>query len=154
MGGGAAAGAAAGAAVDAATLGVTLGLGTLTGTAVGAVLGTSLPLHRRIWGRLHGFSEWRVSDDTLRLLIVRQMALIRALLRRGHAAQGALASAGSPESRWARGPLPRPMREARLKPKWSRLNPELFDPTRSDRQLAVQRLTEELLAELSDQEAN
>ena len=154
MGGGAAAGAAAGAALDAATLGVTLGLGTLTGTAVGAVLGTSLPLHRRIWGRLHGFSEWRVSDDTLRLLIVRQMALIRALLRRGHAAQGALASAGSPESRWARGPLPRPMREARLKPKWSRLNPELFDPTRSDRQLAVQRLTEEILAELCDQEAN
>ena len=154
IGGGAAAGAAAGAAVDAATLGVTLGLGTLTGTAVGAVLGTSLPLHRRIWGRLHGFSEWRVSDDTLRLLIVRQMALIRALLRRGHAAQGALASAGSAESRWARGPLPRPMREARLKPKWSRLNPELFDPTRSDRQLAVQRLTEEILAELCDQEAN
>jgi GTPase SAR1 family protein len=154
MGGGAAAGAAAGAALDAATLGVTLGLGTLTGTAVGAVLGTSLPLRRRIWGRLHGFSEWRVSDDTLRLLIVRQMALIRALVRRGHAAQGALASGGSPESRWARGPLPRPMREARLKPKWSRLNRELFDPTRSDRQLAVQRLTEEILAELSEQAGN
>lgn len=152
MGGGAAAGAAAGAAVDAAALGMTLGLGTLTGTAVGAVLGTSLPLSRRIWGRLHGFSEWRVSDDTLRLLIVRQMALIRALLRRGHAAQGALSSGSSPDSRWARGPLPRPVREARLKPKWSRLNPELFDPTRNDRQLAVQRLTEEILADLSDQE--
>ncbi|MCA1789003.1 MAG: DUF3482 domain-containing protein, partial [Thioalkalivibrio sp.] len=103
-----------------------------------------------IWGRLHGFSEWRVSDDTLRLLIVRQMALIRALLRRGHAAQGALASGDFPEPRWARGPLPRPMREARLKPKWSRLNPELFDPTRNDRQLAVQRLTEDILVELSE----
>jgi hypothetical protein len=149
MGGGAAAGAAAGAAIDAATLGGTLGLGTLTGTAIGAVLGTSIPLRRRLWGRLHGFSEWRVSDDTLRLLMVRQMGLIRALLRRGHAAQAPLAAGDSPGGRWGQGSLPGPVREARLKPQWSRLNPDLFDATRADRQLAIQRLTEDVLAELA-----
>lgn len=154
MGGGAAAGAAAGAALDAATLGLTLGLGTLTGTAIGAVLGTSIPLHRRVWGRLHGLSEWRVSEDTVRLLIVRQTSLIRSLLSRGHAAQQPLATeAMGSDSAWARGPLPAPVREARLKPKWSRLNPDVFDPTRSDRQLAVQRLSEEILAELSTPES-
>ncbi len=152
MGGGAAAGAAAGAAVDAATLGVTLGVGTLTGTAIGALLGTSVPLRQRIWGRLHGFSEWRVSDDTLRLLLLRQMALIRALLQRGHAAQAPLAGGEATEARWTREPLPAPVREARLKPRWSRLNAEIFDPARSDRQVAVQRLTEEILAALAEEE--
>lgn len=149
MGGGAAAGAAAGAVIDAATLGGTLGLGTLTGTAIGAVLGTSIPLRRRIWGRLHGFSEWRVSDDTLRLLMVRQMGLIRALLRRGHAAQAPLVAGAPPGGRRGQGPLPGPVREARLKPQWSRLNPDRFDATRGDRQVAVQRLTEDILAELA-----
>ncbi len=152
MGGGAAAGAAAGAALDAATLGVTLGLGTLTGTAVGALLGTSIPLRQRIWGRLHGFSEWRVSDDTLRLLMLRQMSLTRALLHRGHAAQAPLAGTESADARWGREPLPAPVREARLKPRWSRLNAEIFDPARGDRHVAVQRLTEEILAALASEE--
>ncbi|AGA32972.1 HSR1-like GTP-binding protein [Thioalkalivibrio nitratireducens DSM 14787] len=148
MGGGAAAGAATGAAVDAATFGATLGLGTLSGAAIGALLGTSLPMRRRIWGRLHGLSEWRVSDETLRLLALRQMTLIRALLRRGHAAQAPLSSKADPDDRWTRGPLPAPVREARLKPQWSRLNPDVFDPERGDRQLAVQRLTDQILADL------
>jgi ABC-type multidrug transport system fused ATPase/permease subunit len=147
LGGGAAAGAAAGATLDAATLGGTLGLGTLGGAALGALLGTSIPLRRRLWDRLHGASEWRVADDTLRLLALRQFSLVRALLRRGHAAQTPLASGSDPAARWARGPLPQPVREARLKPQWSRLNPEVFDPSRGDRQIAVQRLTEEILAE-------
>ncbi len=149
MGGGAAAGAAAGATLDAATLGATLGVGTVTGTAIGALLGTSIPLRQRIWGRLHGLSEWRVSDETLRLLMLRQMTLIRALLQRGHAAQVPLATGDSAEARWAREPLPAPVREARLKPRWSRLNPELFDPARGDRQVAVQRLAEEILRTLA-----
>lgn len=153
MGGGAAAGAAAGAALDVATLGATLGIGTLAGTAIGALLGTSIPMRKRIWGRLHGFSEWRVSDGTLRLLLLRQMSLIRALLHRGHAAQTPLAGTESADSRWGREPLPAPVREARLKPRWSRLNTELFDPARSDRQVAVQRLTEEILAALANDEA-
>jgi GTPase SAR1 family protein len=152
MGGGAAAGAAAGAALDAATLGVTLGLGTLTGTAIGALLGTSIPMRQRIWGRLHGFSEWRVSDETLRLLMLRQMALIRALLHRGHAAQAPLAGTEPADPRRSREPLPAPVREARLKPRWSRLNAEIFDPARGDRQVAVQRLTEEILVALANDE--
>jgi hypothetical protein len=88
-----------------------------------------------------------VADDTLRLLALRQFSLVRALLRRGHAAQTPLASGSDPAARWSRGPLPQPVREARLKPQWSRLNPEVFDPSRGDRQIAVQRLTEEILAE-------
>jgi hypothetical protein len=148
LGGGAAAGAAAGAALDAATLGVTLGLGTLGGAALGALLGTTIPMRRRLWERVHGFSEWRVSDDTLRLLAVRQMSLIQALLHRGHAAQTPVASGTRPDAGWIRGPLPQPVREARLKPQWSRLNPDLFDSTRGDRQLAIHRLTELILVEI------
>lgn len=151
MGGGAAAGAAAGVAIDAATLGATLGVGTLAGTALGALLGTSIPLRQRIWGSLRGFSEWRVSDETLRLLLLRQMALIRALLQRGHAAQVPLAGTESAEARWSRESLPAPVREARLKPRWSRLNEAIFDPGRNDRQIAVQRLTEEILAALAEE---
>jgi GTPase SAR1 family protein len=152
FGGGAGAGAAAGATLDAATLGVTLGLGTLGGATIGALLGASVPLRRRLWDRLHGAAEWRVADGTLRLLAMRQFSLVKALLRRGHAAQTPLASESDRTPRWSRGPLPRPVREARLKPQWSRMNPAVFDPARGDRQIAVQRLTEEILTEFAQTE--
>ncbi|MBS0002914.1 MAG: DUF3482 domain-containing protein, partial [Thioalkalivibrio sp.] len=70
-------------------------------------------------------------------------------LQRGHAAQEPLATGDPIQARWARDPLPAPVREARLKPRWSRLNPELFDPARGDRQVAVQRLAEEILTTLA-----
>ena len=145
MGGGAAAGAATGAALDVATLGLTLGMGTLGGAALGAVLGTSIPLHRRLFNKFQGQAEWRVADDTLRILAGRQMALIQMLLRRGHAAQAPLPAITSGTGRWVQGRLPDPVREARLKPRWSRLNPASFDATRLDRQVAIQRLAENLL---------
>lgn len=148
MGGGAAAGAATGAMIDAATLGLTLGLGTIGGAALGAMLGGSIPMRRRLLGRLQGQYEWRVADDTLRVLALRQMGLIQALLHRGHAAQGTLDTPSPATSEWIRGPLPAPIREARLKPRWSRLNTEVFDASRLDRQVAIQRLTEAIMLEL------
>ncbi len=144
-GGGAVAGAAAGAAIDAATLGTSLGLAAAGGATLGALLGTSIPLRERLWARLRGRAEWRISDATLRLMALRQLALIRALLRRGHAAQEPVAAGTAKDGDWSGGQLPKPLREARLNPRWSRLNGSLFDATRADRHTAVQRLTEHLV---------
>lgn len=150
-GGGALAGAASGLAVDAATLGLTLGLGTMTGTVLGTLVGGTIPMRRRLWARAKGISEWRVADETLNLLFWRQHSLLLALLCRGHAAQGPLLRDRVPENGEA-GALPaallRPLRDARLHPQWSRLNTEVFDPARIDRQIAVQRLTDGIVETL------
>ena len=85
-GGAAAAGAVAGLAVDAMAGGITLGAATATGAAIGALLETGRSFGRKIVDRARGKSELRVDDSTVRLLAIRQIALLRALLRRGHAA--------------------------------------------------------------------
>lgn len=149
-GGGVAAGAASGLALDAATGGFSLGLGTLGGALLGGLLGTSIPLRQHLWNLTHGVAEWRVSDETLRLLMLRQQALVLVLLQRGHAAQapvraGTSTPAAVSEAERAVEALPKILREARLKPQWSRLNPQVFSPARQDRQIALQTLTESLL---------
>ncbi|MFO0873002.1 MAG: GTPase/DUF3482 domain-containing protein [Phycisphaerales bacterium] len=84
-GGGAAAGAAVGAGIDLAvggmTLGAAAGLGALIGAAIGGLGGSS----RKLVRRARGGNELRAGDPTLRLLAQRQIELVRALLRRGHA---------------------------------------------------------------------
>jgi hypothetical protein len=86
-GGGAAAGGVAGLAIDAVTGGLSLGAGAALGAAIGALLSSSRTHGKRLADRMRGFTELRVSDATLRLLAVRQIELVRALLRRGHASR-------------------------------------------------------------------
>ncbi|MHC5002612.1 MAG: GTPase/DUF3482 domain-containing protein [Planctomycetota bacterium] len=133
-GGAAAAGAMAGLAVDAIVGGVSGGAATATGAAIGALIATGRSFGRKIVARARGRSELRVDDRTLRLLAIRQLALMRALLRRGHAAMepvtvdaagatsdgiGAPAAAAAPTLE--RG-LPAPLAEARSRPAWSSLS--------------------------------
>ncbi len=84
-GGGAAAGAAAGAVIDLAVGGMSLGAAAGLGALVGATLGGLGVSGRRLVRRARGGNELRVGDATLRILGRRELELVRALLRRGHA---------------------------------------------------------------------
>lgn len=122
--GGAAAGGMAGLAVDAMTGGASLGAAAALGATVGALLSSSRTHGRRIMDRMRGFTELRVSDATLRLLAVRQIGLVQALLRRGHASQEKIrlsAQAELGQKSWKIGKLPGALGQARVNPHWSRL---------------------------------
>ncbi|MDX1606329.1 MAG: GTPase/DUF3482 domain-containing protein, partial [Candidatus Competibacterales bacterium] len=123
-GGGAAAGATAGLAVDAALGGLSLGVGTATGAVAGALLGAR-EQGPRLWRRLRGQSERRITDDTLYRLGARQLTLASALLRRGHADPQPVrldrARTEQIHDRLRQNP-PAPLLRARLKPRWSRLD--------------------------------
>ena len=124
-GSGAAAGAAAGLAIDALAGGLTLGAAAALGATLGA-LWSSLGSHgRRLIDVFQGFTELRVADETLRLLAARQLDLVAALLRRGHASQDKLrltSEAEAARSPWISAPLPDEIAEARYHPEWSRLD--------------------------------
>lgn len=81
----AAAGAVAGLTIDAMVGGLTLGAATALGAAIGGALGLAHTHGRRLVDRVRGHSELAVDDSTLRLLMIRQSALLSALTRRGHA---------------------------------------------------------------------
>jgi len=122
-GGGAATGAVLGLAIDAMVGGITLGAAALTGGALGAVAGALGSRGRETLDSLRGYSVLRADTATLALLARRQVALARALLRRGHAAQDrmTLAAAGDSEDQsvlWQA--LKRPLDGARHHDDWSR----------------------------------
>src|SRR3546814_19537746 len=83
----------AGATLDAVTAGLSLGTATLLGAAAGGLWQGADKLGKRVLGRLKGYQEISVDDAVLRLLAVRQLALVHALERRGHAAQTPIAMA-------------------------------------------------------------
>ncbi len=85
-GGGAAAGAMAGLTLDALLGGLSLGTGALIGAAAGAVLGAGRTHGKHLVRKAQGATELRCDDTTLLLLQARGLALIAALLTRGHAA--------------------------------------------------------------------
>ena len=146
-GSGAAAGAMAGLAVDAMVGGVSLGAGAATGAVIGALLNTARVHGRRLADRARGYTELRVDDSTLRLLAVRQLSLVQALLRRGHASQDrikpdAVAVAGMQD--WNKGKLPQALAQAKVNPRWSRLGQKgyLMMESDSDRLAARENLSE------------
>lgn len=86
VGKGMAAGAAAGVTVDLFTAGLSLGAAALTGAIAGGLWQSANRLGKRVIGRVQGYREITVDDGVLRLLALRQLALLEALQRRGHAA--------------------------------------------------------------------
>ena len=90
-------------------------------------------------------------DETLRLLAVRQIELVRALLRRGHASQDKLrlqAEAASKRAEWASRPVPDVLLEARINADWSRLN-ERSSPSDGARSQAQSELAGLLMSALT-----
>ena len=105
--------------------GASLGAGAALGAAVGALWSSSKTHGRRIADRLRGFTELRANDTTLRLLAVRQIDLVQALLRRGHASQDKIrlkAEADLKKKAWTANRLPEPLARAKVNPSWSRLH--------------------------------
>lgn len=117
VGKGLATGAAAGATIDAMTGGLSLGAATLIGAAAGGLWQGASQWGDRLMGLLAGRREITVDDPVLKLLALRQLALIRALDRRGHAALAPIAP-DAPEAT-----LPEELlgllHEARSQPQWS-----------------------------------
>ncbi len=130
-GGGAVAGGLTGLAVDAMTGGLSLGAAAAIGATIGGLYGTFESHGRRIADSLRGYTALRVRDDTLRLLALRQLRLVRALLRRGHASLDKIrieAQARESEKTWTSGRLPKALSRAKTQPEWSRLGVE--DPSK------------------------
>lgn len=95
VGKGVAAGALAGATVDMLTLGFSLGSGTVIGAAAGGLWQGFDKWGQRLMGKWRGKMELSVDESVIRVLALRQTALIHALEARGHAAQVPIAIARS-----------------------------------------------------------
>ncbi len=114
------AGAGAGAIVDVATGGLSLGAGTLIGGLIGGGAGLARSLGERGLERLRGRDRVEVDDNALRLLAWRQLKLLDALRRRGHASRQPLSIKAGVA--WQDSRLPQPLRQARYRPEWSAIN--------------------------------
>ena len=147
LGKGAAVGAMAGVAVDLLSAGLTMGTGTLIGAGAGSIWNGIDRWGSLLKAQLMGQVQWRVADAVLKVLAVRNLQLIQALERRGHAAQSPIvahptlpkkATAGAGESRLPFDPtvFEAVMIHARANPEWA----ESLSNDRA-RQLAVQALT-------------
>jgi len=145
VGKGMAAGAMAGATLDMFTAGISLGAATLIGATAGGLWQGADKLGRRLAGRIRGYQEITVDDAVLRLLAMRELALIATLERRGHAAQGPIdidALIQEKADQLRKATLPDALSEARASPEWSTLN-EHYQPS-ARRTQAVKRLAEAL----------
>lgn len=136
-GGAAASGALAGLAIDVVVGGMTLGAAALTGAAIGALTGAIGSRGRQVLDLLRGYSELRANTATLELLTRRELALCRALQRRGHASQERLRLADRDAQEDLAGvihELKKAVETARLHPEWSRLDRGGLGAMDSDRQ--------------------
>jgi GTPase Era involved in 16S rRNA processing len=115
---GAAAGATVGLALDVMLAGLSLGTGAAVGAAVGAAAGTWRTHVRKLVDRVRGRSELRCEDATLLLLQGRQLTLVHAMLRRGHAAQSTM-TLSVPST--TASTIHRALRRSRANPEWSGL---------------------------------
>ncbi|MFA5520832.1 MAG: DUF3482 domain-containing protein [Castellaniella sp.] len=159
VGRGMAAGAVAGATVDVFLGGLSLGAATLIGATAGGVWQGMDRWGRRLLGRLQGHRELTVDDPVLCLLIVRQLALLQALERRGHAARdpvmldtaetgdGTDSTDNDAAADYRRGALPEALEHARAHPQWSALAPA-HAPS-AQRETAMQQLADRLAQSLA-----
>ncbi|MFA9477775.1 GTPase/DUF3482 domain-containing protein [Phycisphaerales bacterium AB-hyl4] len=150
-GGGAATGAAVGLIADIASAGLTLGTGTVLGAAIGGIVGSGAAEGRRLLNRIRGYRELCCDDATLITLTLRQLNLVRTLLRRGHASLTPVrldtydARPGKPA---APPRLPSPLRRARAQPNWSHIGSSKHArPGGTDRRRAAVSELSQLLSE-------
>lgn len=138
VGKGMAAGAMAGVTVDLFTAGMSLGAAALVGAVAGGLWQSVDRLGKRVMGRVQGFREISVDDAVLRLLALRQLALVDALQRRGHAAQAPITLETDPATdtpalqALRSGKLPETLIEARSQPYWSGLSADHEDSPRRE----------------------
>ena len=122
---GAAIGAMAGITIDAMSHGITLGAAAATGAAIGAALETARKHGSRFLHLARKKTEVRCDPQTIRLLALRQIALCRSLLTRGHASLAPARPAAEFVQRLraaASNPLPGVLQRARHQRHWSTLS--------------------------------
>lgn len=125
-------GAAAGAGIDLFLGGASLGAATALGATLGGVYQGWQSLGKRLIERWRGYQVLQVQDAILALLQRRQLLLVRAVERRGHAAQQPLQLEPTSALRQLlpQHELPVVLDTARQQPQWSSLNPEHYQASR------------------------
>ncbi len=150
-GGAAAAGAMAGLAVDAMVGGLTMGAAAATGAAIGALYSAARAHGRRLIERARGRTELRVNDATLMHLVSREIELVQALLRRGHASQDRIEISADEGKPSGSGKLPEPLIQARLHADWSKLDDRIASEWADERRAeAADRLAERIETVLNE----
>ncbi len=142
LGKGMAAGAIAGATVDVLSAGLSLGTGALIGAVAGGAWQGLERLGSRLIGQLTGKRELSVDDNILALLLARQLHLLEALERRGHAATTPLRLEDHRPQQTKDPEVFAILRAARVHPEWSTLNPGFSHQT--SRQDHVDKLADRL----------
>lgn len=142
LGKGMAAGALAGATVDVLSAGLSLGTGALIGAAAGGAWQGIERWGSRLVGQLTGKRELSVDDDILMLLLTRQLYLLEALERRGHAATTPLRLENHHPMQMMYTEVSALLHVARAHPEWSSLNPGFRH--QSSRQDHVDKLVDRL----------
>jgi GTPase Era involved in 16S rRNA processing len=129
-------GAAAGAGVDLLLAGASLGAATALGATIGGVYQGWQSLGKRLLSHWRGYQCLQVQDAIVALLLRRQQLLVKALERRGHAAQQPLHIEPMSPLRQLRPQhdVPVVLDDARRHPQWSSLNPDHYQPSRSREQ--------------------
>ncbi len=140
------AGGMAGLAVDAMTGFTSLGAAAALGAGIGAAWNTAGTYGRPWLDRWRGHQQLVVDEATLALLTTRQLHLLRALLRRGHASTAPV-SAPEQSSGWPTPELRHATMRCRAHPQWSALNIGA-DDAHADR--ALRPLSAALKAALAD----
>ena len=123
-------GAAAGAGIDLVLGGASLGAATALGATLGGVYQGWQSLGKRLIDHWRGYQVLQVQDAILALLLRRQQLLVKALERRGHAAQQPLQLEPSSALRQLLPlhELPVALDNARQQPQWSSLNRQQYQP--------------------------
>src|SRR5690606_35241743 len=117
-----------------------LGAATLIGATAGGLWQGVEHWGKRISGKLKGYRELSVDDPVIRLLAARQLALVKALEQRGHAAQSPIQIEGEQSDDHAekhplsadtllpaelrKGSLPDALQGARVQPDWCSMPPD------------------------------
>ena len=109
--------------VDAMVGGASLGAGFAIGSAIGALLSAGHTHGKKIIDQMRGYSQLRVDATTLHVLLARQVSLVRALLRRGHASVDPIRAGSGPDAEkiGSARELKGLLEEASIRPQWSRL---------------------------------
>jgi hypothetical protein len=109
--------------VDAMVGGASLGAGFAIGSAIGALLSAGHTHGKKVIDQMRGYSQLRVDPTTLQVLLARQVSLVRALLRRGHASVDPIRASGEVDiaKTSAARDLKSLLEDASIRPQWSRL---------------------------------
>jgi hypothetical protein len=128
MGKGVAAGVVAGAVADVLSAGLSLGTGMLVGAIAGGATQGFSRLGTRMLSHFRGFRELTVQDEVLQFVRLRQVQLLAALERRGHASVSPVQL--NPQEDKIKdlvNRFPKPLRQARAHPEWSSVGSNFQD---------------------------